>query len=164
MLSFLLAATVALVPFGNRQMEVRLSPIISEIKSSPPIVHKDSLVQLVAINRAINESITYDPSKNDWRTPSMLKGLGKGNCKDYVVLKMAALYKAGFSLDDMKILIVALPNNALHAVLVVKTEHKSWVLDNRVSVVRAESEMKDYTPLISYSTQGNYLFGTKKGL
>jgi predicted transglutaminase-like cysteine proteinase len=160
----LLVATAAdatvRVPYANRVMTQSLAPIISEINTTVPIVkNHDSLIRLVAINRVVNESLTYDPTKRDWRKPSELKGAVKGNCKDYVVLKMAALRRAGFSLDHMEVVIVTLPSGELHSVLLVNAEDKTWVLDNRVPLVRSMAHAKGYKPLISYSTHGSYLYG-----
>jgi len=91
-----------------------------------------------AINRAINLAIAPVSDKiqygveDRWASPLTTFTSGRGDCEDYALAKYAALRAAGFVEDDLRLLIVRLPQSQTdHAVLLVRHEGHWLVLDNR---------------------------------
>jgi predicted transglutaminase-like cysteine proteinase len=88
------------------------------------------------INRAINLAVraTSDDLQygvqDKWASPLMTFTSGRGDCEDYALAKYAALRAAGFGEDDLRFVIVRLPQMA-HAVLSVRHDGRWLLLDNR---------------------------------
>ena len=83
-----------------------------------------------------------------------------GDCEDIAIAKMALLAGAGVRREDMYLTIARdLARNADHALLVVKSEGKFWLLDNNTNVLADASEANDYRPILSYSSNGKWLHG-----
>jgi predicted transglutaminase-like cysteine proteinase len=90
------------------------------------------------INRAVNLAITPASDKiqygveDRWASPLMTFTSGRGDCEDYALAKYAALRATGFTENDMRLLIVRLPQSQTdHAVLSVRYDGRWLVLDNR---------------------------------
>ena len=76
---------------------------------SAPAFAKNPVKLVTGINSTINRQIVFtpdgtesDPFRDEWRLPVNRKG----DCEDIALLKKAHLIKAGFSADDVKLLVV----------------------------------------------------------
>ena len=73
---------------------------------------------------------------------------------------MALLAGAGVRRADMYLTIARdLARNADHALLVVKSEGRFWLLDNNTDILADASAANDYRPILSYSSGGKWLHG-----
>jgi predicted transglutaminase-like cysteine proteinase len=83
-----------------------------------------------------------------------------GDCEDIAIAKMALLAGAGVRREDMYLTIAHdLVRNADHALLVVKSGGRYWLLDNNIDRLLDASEANDYRPILSYSSTGKWLHG-----
>ncbi len=83
-----------------------------------------------------------------------------GDCEDIAIAKMALLAGAGVRREDMYLTIAHdLTRNADHALLVVKSGGRYWLLDNNTDRVLDASAANDYRPVLSYSAGGKWLHG-----
>ena len=90
------------------------------------------------LNRAFDLAISPLSDKIQWGVPDHwshpLETLqsNAGDCKDYAIVKYAALLTAGVPKDALKIVVLRnrLPNED-HAVLAVRVENEWLILDNR---------------------------------
>lgn len=84
-----------------------------------------------------------------WATPEEFLKLS-GDCEDYSITKYYALRKLGFAVDDMRI--VLLRDNirgVSHAILAVKLDDDSYVLDNMSDLVLSHLKYEHYVPQYS---------------
>jgi predicted transglutaminase-like cysteine proteinase len=102
------------------------------------------------INRAIN--LTIRPAdENYWITPLEKFAMSRGDCKQYAIVKYAALIEAGISENDVRLVIVRdLVNNANHAVVAARLNGDWIVLDNRSMVLTQDIEMRGVIPLFVF--------------
>ena len=83
--------------------------------------------QLATINARINRNMK---ERND-RGPDSWNINGRyGDCEDFALTKRNRLLKAGWSSGSLLITTGYLPNGIYHAVLVARTDHGDYVLDN----------------------------------
>ena len=110
------------------------------------------------INRAVNFAIrgTNNVLSEEWTSPLATLEIGDGDCKQYAILKYAALNDAGFGFDDLRIVIVEDKSlHRQHAVVAVRNEGRWLVLDNRSSMLLESSEVtKRYVPLTALDWRG----------
>jgi predicted transglutaminase-like cysteine proteinase len=84
-----------------------------------------------------------------------LLALGRGNCKQYSVLKYAALLDAGFAPDDLRLIVLTIKSRReAHAVVVVRHAASWLVLDNSSLALVDSRERPDYVPLFSLDHSG----------
>lgn len=94
------------------------------------------------INHRVNKALiersdaeTY--GQEDYWTEATLSGAGRyADCEDYVLTKKKALIAAGVPARALSMAIVRTSGGAMHAVLVVATDHGDFVLDNLDPFVR----------------------------
>jgi predicted transglutaminase-like cysteine proteinase len=118
------------------------------------------------INRAVNFAIrAVDASApgnahDDWTSPMQTLAAGEGDCKQYAVLKYAALQAAGFAVADLRIVIIARRARATtHAVVAVRNDGRWLILDNRVlTIVDADELLDRYRPLYEFDWRGVWAF------
>jgi predicted transglutaminase-like cysteine proteinase len=99
----------------------------------------DDKARVAHINRAANLAIrsTAKPTQ-DWTSPLAALTTGAGDCKQFAILKYAALMEAGFGAEQLRILIVEdKPRHATHAVVAVRAGSQWLVLNNRTSTLVA---------------------------
>lgn len=112
------------------------------------------------INRAVNFIIkSFDLAKrvdDKWTSPLATLTTGVGDCKQFSVLKYAALIDAGFSPDDLRVAILnSKLRHDLHAVVAVRDEGRWVILDNRTLLLPDSMEMLDrYIPLYVMDQRG----------
>jgi predicted transglutaminase-like cysteine proteinase len=99
---------------------------------------REGRARIGVINRAVNLAISAASDmaqygvEDKWASPLMTFASGRGDCEDYALAKYAALRAAGFANDDLRLVIVHLPQSQIdHAVLSVRYEGRWLILDNR---------------------------------
>lgn len=110
-----------------------------------------TLTDIKTINYKWNHELKYKLSNNqEWKAPSQVEKEGKANCLGYSIVKYYELAKTGEDPANMAIVVGCLAGkdcskdkNAIHAVVEVKTNKGSYVLDNRNDQVETA---KDYFP------------------
>ena len=157
-------------------------PIIAQCRADPPSCRSAPAAQFIAIvaagasyeglarighiNRAANLAIralangALDAVAAQWTSSLATLAAGAGDCKQFVVLKYAALADAGFAPDDLRIVILqprARPES--HAVVAVRADGRWLILDNRSLALAESSELlRQYAPLYSLDHRGARLF------
>jgi predicted transglutaminase-like cysteine proteinase len=121
--------------------------------------------QLEEANRAVNQAIRYvsdyaqhgEPDR--WSTPLATFATAKGDCEDYAIAKYVALVAAGFSRDDLQLVLVR--DRAVrqdHAVLAARIDGHWLILDNRFSTLKDDYESSNLMPLFAIDHHGVHLF------
>ncbi len=97
--------------------------------------------ELVAVNRVINNKIKpvtdleFYNAEEYWTLPA-----GHGDCEDYVLLKRQALIRQGWPSGTLLVTVVFDEIGDGHAVLIVRTDHGDFVLDNKIDAIRIWSQ------------------------
>ena len=120
------------------------------------------LARLGHINRAANLAIrtlangALDAVGAQWTSPLATLAAGAGNCKQFAVLKYAALEDAGFAPDDLRIVILQLrARPEAHAVVAVREDGRWLILDNRsLALVESSELLGQYAPLYTLDHRG----------
>lgn len=106
------------------------------------------------INRAINLAIRPESDLAQWGVPDRWSApldtftTGRGDCEDYAIAKYVALTEAGFSPDDVRLVIVR--NTAAgedHAVTAVRLNGDWIMLDNRWLTLVDDVDLPQSIPL-----------------
>lgn len=97
----------------------------------------DTMALIKNVNAKVNRSIRprHDKGADVWTANAT-----SGDCEDYVLAKRRALIKAGLPPSALRIAYVKTKRGEGHAILVVKTSGKDWVLDNLNGRVRPLSQ------------------------
>jgi predicted transglutaminase-like cysteine proteinase len=84
------------------------------------------------INRWVNASIVPTSDLKQWGREEWWSypDNGNGDCEDYALLKRKMLLEEGFPLQSLLLTIVRNRSGEAHAVLMVRTDHGDFVLDN----------------------------------
>jgi predicted transglutaminase-like cysteine proteinase len=94
-----------------------------------------------------------------WSSPLETLNTGRGECKDYAIVKYVALLDAGIRSEDLKLVIVHdLLRNEDHAVAVTRVEGKWIVLDNRWFALVRDVEVRHVVPLFVMDHTGIQAF------
>ncbi|WP_119258057.1 transglutaminase-like cysteine peptidase [Shinella zoogloeoides] len=128
------------------------------------------LRKIEALNVSVNRLVRYTKDVDAhgeldyWATPAEILALGKGDCEDYAILKLAALRQAGIEAESMTLVVLReTRRNFYHAVLTVAIDGKNYVLDNMRDVVLTDRQLPDYQALYSLGTERAYVHGYKRG-
>jgi predicted transglutaminase-like cysteine proteinase len=122
---------------------------------------RTGLARVGLINRAVNLAIT--PTSDEaqwgvddrWSPPLETLQTHRGDCEDYAIVKYAALLEAGFSRDDMKIVILRnFIRNEDHAVLAARVDGEWLILDDRNLTLVPDTEMPGAHPLFALDHDG----------
>jgi predicted transglutaminase-like cysteine proteinase len=153
-------------------------PIIAQCRADPQSCQSAPAAEFIAIvdagaafegvarighiNRAANLAIrtlangALDAIGARWTSPLVTLAAGAGDCKQFAVLKYAALEDAGVAPDDLRIVILrqrARPES--HAVVAVRDEGRWLILDNRsLALVESSELLRQYAPLYSLDHRG----------
>ena len=121
---------------------------------------------IAAVNSWANAKIRYVEDRqlygqaDYWADAKTTLRRRAGDCEDIAIAKMALLAGAGVRREDMYLTIAHdLTRNADHALLVVKSGGRYWLLDNNTDRVLDASAANDYRPILSYSAGGKWLHG-----
>lgn len=119
--------------------------------------------QMVAVNRWANAK-PYVPDWINWHVPDYWETPGQfiaygGDCEDYAITKYFSLVRLGFSPDDLRIVIVNdTSKQVFHAVLAVRLNGQTWLLDNEAARVVAMDSVAHYIPVYSLNQNGWWLY------
>ncbi len=95
-----------------------------------------------------------------WADARTTLARGAGDCEDIAIAKMQLLAALGVSRSDMFLTIARdTVRHADHALLVVKSGDRSWLLDNASDQVLDASQSYDYRPILSFSNGKKWLHG-----
>lgn len=120
---------------------------------------KLDLSLLKNVNAHLNKA-RYVQDPINWGVPDFWAHLREffqrnGDCEDYAISKYATLKRLGVPPEAMRIVVLEDLNlNLAHAVLTVDLEGTTYVLDNQISSVLADSAIHHYKPVYSINEQG----------
>jgi predicted transglutaminase-like cysteine proteinase len=127
--------------------------------------HLPERAKIDRINHAINAAIRYTSDLDQfgvpdlWSAPLATLGTGQGDCEDYAIAKYAALRDAGFSSDDLRLIIVRdRVARQDHAVVGVRHDGRWLMLDNRHEVILEQKDTWYFTPMFALDRNGVKLF------
>jgi predicted transglutaminase-like cysteine proteinase len=157
---------------GSRRLAVRKTGFDAQWKRvghstiSAGIVGGNAQATIAAVNSWANARIRYVEDRelygqaDYWADAQTTLRRRAGDCEDIAIAKMALLAGAGVRREDMYLTIARdLVRNADHALLVVKSQGKFWLLDNSTDRLLDASAANDYRPILSYSSTGKWLHG-----
>jgi predicted transglutaminase-like cysteine proteinase len=129
------------------------------------VAAKSGRARLDEANRAVNRAILYvhdsvqHGEADRWSAPLLTLAAGKGDCEDYAIAKYIALQEAGFSRDDMRVVLVR--DHAVgqaHAALAARIDDRWLILDNRSSELIEDLDASSLTPLFAINYRGVQIF------
>jgi predicted transglutaminase-like cysteine proteinase len=129
------------------------------------VASKSGRARLDEANRAVNSAILYvhdsvqHGEADRWSAPLLTLAAGKGDCEDYAIAKYIALQEAGFSRDDMRVVLVR--DRAVgqeHAALAARIDDRWLILDNRSSELIEDLDASSLTPLFAINHRGVQIF------
>ncbi len=110
--------------------------------------------QVRGVNTAMNQQ-RYITDMENWGIEDYWETLYEfldyaGDCEDYAISKYMLLKELGVPVADMRIVIVQDENlGVAHAILAVKVDDTSYILDNQVSQVLPDTAVIHYKPFYS---------------
>ncbi|MCB2050252.1 MAG: transglutaminase-like cysteine peptidase [Novosphingobium sp.] len=116
------------------------------------------------VNRWVNWHVRYlDDSDGDhWSPPASTMLQGFGDCEDFSIAKMALLRMVGIPDDDMFLVLLRDRHRRIdHAVLAVRRDGRTWVLDNRTDKLLPQEQVADYAPTMSFSGPFMWIYGQR---
>lgn len=121
---------------------------------------------ILAINSWANNTIRYVEDRelygraDHWATASETLRRNAGDCEDIAIVKMQMLAARGVRREDMYLVIARdLARASDHAMLVVKLDGQSWLLDNATDQVLDARQSYDYRPILSFSQNKKWIHG-----
>lgn len=122
---------------------------------------REGRAQLGWVNRAVNLSIRpmsdwaqYGYAQF-WASPLQTLSSGAGDCKDYAIVKYAALRKLGISADDLRLVIVRdSVRQAEHEIVAVRNGKNWLILDNLTMSILNTEQVGHYHPLFVMDDRG----------
>jgi predicted transglutaminase-like cysteine proteinase len=115
--------------------------------------------QIEAVNRWTNarpyvEDIANWMIPDYWETPGEFLARG-GDCEDFAITKYFSLVRLGFAPQDMNIMVVSdTRQHNFHAVLTVRLDGATLVLDNFLPEVTTRERLAWYKPIYAVNAQG----------
>ena len=164
-----------------RELQARIEaeqPVIAQCRAEPQSCRSVPAAQFIAIvaggaayegaarighiNQAANLAIRAVPSgtpnaiHGKWTAPLATLSAGVGDCKQFAVLKYAALEAAGIAADDVRIVILEQDSPPeTHAVVAVRNDARWLILDNRsMTLVESDDLLDRYVPLYALDHRG----------
>jgi predicted transglutaminase-like cysteine proteinase len=134
---------------------------LDSLRSMPP------REQMQAVNAWANarpyvEDIVNWGVADYWETPGQFLARG-GDCEDYAIFKYFSLLRLGFSPDDLRIVVVDDTRlKAFHAVLAVRANGETWLLDSQIAQVEPLDAATQYAPIYSLNARGWWMHSTPK--
>jgi predicted transglutaminase-like cysteine proteinase len=129
------------IPFGWVDFCQRYAGECDETASAPEAIELTpaALRKIESVNKQINALIEpvadaeHAGAPDAWDYPVD----GKGDCEDYALLKRRTLIEAGFPRAALLMTVVKDGNGDGHSVLMARTTHGDYVLDNLTNEVKA---------------------------
>lgn len=119
-----------------------------------------------AVNAWANANIRYADDRtlygqrDYWASAGTTLKRRAGDCEDIAIVKMQLLAAMGVRREDMTLTLARdLARNADHALLVVRVDGRSWLLDNNTDLVLEANQAYDYRPVLSFSSGQKWLHG-----
>lgn len=164
------SVNISRTPFDRDWAAVQMRPnnprVHHAVSASGARASRHKLQQLQMINRWVNKNIAFGDDQSVyrradyWAPASETLRRGIGDCEDFAIAKMEMLSALGFARDDMRLIIARdLVRNADHAVLVVKLDNSSVVLDNATDRLLDGRLPNDYRPILSFSRNAKWVHG-----
>lgn len=164
------SVNVARTPFDSDWAASQIQPnkitIQRAVLKSGARGNGDKRQQLETVNRWINQNIAFGEDevvyhrRDYWAPASETLRRGIGDCEDFAIVKMELLSALGFARQDMRLIIARdLVRNADHAVLVVKLDGGSVMLDNVTDRLLDGRLPNDYRPIMSFSQNAKWVHG-----
>lgn len=167
--------------FGTVALKIRQSPLDNKWRrvlqarlSGRPAVFAGVLRgsnewhRLEAINRYVNSRVRFAEDSRRfgrmdvWTSANDTLDRGQGDCEDYAIAKLQMLRAAGFSDRNLFLVILKdLVRRSDHAVVVVQTGGRMFVLDNGTNRVLENDAVTDYRPILSFAASGVWTHGYK---
>ncbi|WP_027161459.1 transglutaminase-like cysteine peptidase [Mesorhizobium sp. WSM1293] len=126
--------------------------------------------KLSFVNSSVNRLIAYRKDSlvygklDYWAKPSEILERRAGDCEDFAILKMTALLRAGIPTQSMALVVLQdRKRGFFHAVLSVSTGSGAFILDSLSNTVMRDSDLPDYVPLYSFSTDRAWIHGSRPG-
>ncbi|RUW89841.1 transglutaminase-like cysteine peptidase [Mesorhizobium sp. M7A.F.Ca.US.010.02.1.1] len=126
--------------------------------------------KLSFVNSSVNRLIAYRKDSvvygklDYWAKPSEILERRAGDCEDFAILKMTALLRAGIPTQSMALVVLQdRKRGFFHAVLSVSTGSGTFILDSLSNTVVRDSDLPDYVPLYSFSTDRAWIHGSRPG-
>lgn len=92
-----------------------------------------------------------------WATPLEFLTTGAGDCEDYAILKYAGLRELGVPVEQLRLVVVEDTSRRIaHAVLAVRSDTTTWILDNQESAVLPDDRIAHYEPYYSINETGRW--------
>ncbi|HET8726984.1 MAG TPA: transglutaminase-like cysteine peptidase [Alphaproteobacteria bacterium] len=113
------------------------------------------LAQINEINAFINKVVPYLSDGESYGVSDMwaspLEFLrNAGDCEDFAIIKYVSLLELGFAMEDLRIVVLEdTLRNLPHAVLAVRIDGESHVLDSLFDVVLRDTQITQYIPQYS---------------
>lgn len=125
---------------------------------------RDGRAQIGEINRSINLAVRPVPDDarhgaDVWTSPLATLASGQGDCEDYAIAKLAALWSVGIAESDTRLVIVHdARTQEDHALAMVRLDGRWLALDNRRFTLIA-AEHLSYRPLFAIGGDRVQAFG-----
>lgn len=122
----------------------------------------DRMAQLDAVNRYMNRAVYITDPVNYgvpdyWATPRQFFQKD-GDCEDYAIAKYMSLRALGWPVEAMRIVVLLDENLKLpHAVLAVRMDGRTYVLDNQIEQVVTDDRIHHYRPIYSINEKAWWL-------
>jgi predicted transglutaminase-like cysteine proteinase len=129
------------IPFGWVDFCQRYAGECDETLSAPEAIELTpaALRKIESVNKQVNARVEpmadaeHAGAPDAWDYPDD----GKGDCEDYALLKRRTLIEAGFPRAALLMTVVKDGNGDGHSVLMARTTHGDYVLDNLTNEVKA---------------------------
>jgi predicted transglutaminase-like cysteine proteinase len=128
------------VPFGWVDFCQRYGAECDDASVAPEAIELTAaaLRKIQSVNSSVNAKITpvidseHSGAPDAWDYPTD----GKGDCEDYALLKRRMLVEAGFPRTALLMAVVKDQHGDGHSVLMARTSHGDFVLDNLVDEIK----------------------------
>ena len=162
------------MPLHHSRYDARWQRVLSQSSSPqlPAFIRPAALLgrdqQVRFINASMNRSISYrfdaDPSGDRWASLNETLAKRAGDCEDIVIAKLQALRALGVPVTNLYMTIGYEGSyGAAHAVLLVRSGERFWVLDNRTDRLIPQEDFKDFYPVLTFSGSGTWTHGYSRG-
>lgn len=122
--------------------------------------------KLAFVNTWVNNHVAFseDGDRDHWASAAETFRIGRGDCEDFAIAKLALLREAGTSPGDLFLVIVRdTVRNRDHAVLAARMDGETMVLDSRTDRVLPSASITDYRPMFSFEGPFAWMHGYKSG-
>jgi predicted transglutaminase-like cysteine proteinase len=134
---------------------------LNSIKNQPRDAQMNAVNQWANMRPYVEDEANYGVP-DYWATPGEFLARG-GDCEDYAITKYYSLERLGFSPDDLRIVVVNDTNlNAFHAVLAVRNNGQTWLLDNQINKVVPMDVAVQYMAIYSLNERGWWMHSMPK--